>query len=133
MQFRGGLWHPGLSCDVVCVILRLAVLVGLRLVTDGQTDGHRAMASTADAEHRAVIKHAIAAQLWCCVTCDLDMSASTQLQLLAPCMSSRHPSALPPFPLKCQHVRLVHPVPLTARVTLPSSLILRNISSQRAL
>ena len=142
MQFRGDLWRPktrvpGLSCDVVSVILRLAVLVGLRLVTDGQTDrqtdGHRAMASTAAAEHRAVIKHAIAAQLWCCVTCDLDMSASTQLQLLAPCMSSRHPSALPPFPLKCQHVRLVHPVPLTARVTLPSSLILRNISSQRAL
>ena len=44
VEFRGGLWHPktrvpGLSCDVVCVILRLAVLVGLRLVTDGQTDG----------------------------------------------------------------------------------------------
>ena len=29
----------GLSCGVVCVILRLAVLVELRLVTDGQTDG----------------------------------------------------------------------------------------------
>jgi len=78
VQFRGDLWRPktrvpGLSCDVVCVILRLAVLVGLRLVTDGQTDrqtdGHRAMASSADAELRAVIKHAIAAQLWCCVTC----------------------------------------------------------------
>jgi len=65
VEFRGDLWHPktrvpGLSFDVVCVILRLAVLVGLRLVTDGQTDrqtdGHRAMASssTADAEHRAV-------------------------------------------------------------------------------
>ena len=65
---------PGLSCGVVCVILRLAVLVELRLVTDtdsalevflndmrytnphftylltyGRTDGHRAMASTADA------------------------------------------------------------------------------------
>jgi len=51
---------PALSCDVVSVILRLAVLVGLRLVTDGQTvgqtDGHRAMASTADAEHRSVMK-----------------------------------------------------------------------------
>ena len=52
--FRGDLWHqktrvPGLSCGVVCVILRLAVLVEHRLVTDGQTDGHRAMASTADA------------------------------------------------------------------------------------
>jgi len=31
------------------VIIRLAVLVELRLVTDGRTDGHRAMASTADA------------------------------------------------------------------------------------
>ena len=44
---------PGLSCRVVCVILRLAVLVEHRLVTDRQTDGrtdrHRAMASTADA------------------------------------------------------------------------------------
>ena len=66
MEFRGDLWRPktrvpGLSCGVVCVILRLAVLVELRLVTDGrtdgrtdrqtdrQTDGHRAMASTADA------------------------------------------------------------------------------------
>ena len=54
VQFRGGLWLqktrvPGLSCGVVCVILRLAVLVELRLVTDGQTDRYRAMASTADA------------------------------------------------------------------------------------
>jgi len=40
---------PGLSCGVVCVILRLAVLVEHRLVTDRQTDKHRAMASTADA------------------------------------------------------------------------------------
>ena len=42
-----------LSCGVVCVILRLAVLVEYRLVpdgqTDGRTDGHKAMASTADA------------------------------------------------------------------------------------
>ena len=29
----------GLSCGVVCVILRLAVLVEHRLLTDGQTDG----------------------------------------------------------------------------------------------
>ena len=34
VEFRGDLWHPktrvpGLSCDVVCVILRLAVLVEL--------------------------------------------------------------------------------------------------------
>jgi len=59
VEFRGDLWHqktrvPGLSCGVVCVILCLAVLVELRLVTDRQTDGHRAMASTADAYHRAV-------------------------------------------------------------------------------
>ena len=49
MEFRGDLWHPktrvpGLSCGVVCVILRLAVLVELRLVTnrrtDRQTQGH---------------------------------------------------------------------------------------------
>ena len=54
VEFCGDLWRqktrlPGLSCDVVYVILSLAVLVELRLVTDGQTDGHRAMASTADA------------------------------------------------------------------------------------
>jgi len=58
VEFRGDLWHqktrvPGVSCGVVCVILRFAVLVEHRLVTDGQTgrrtDGHRAMASTADA------------------------------------------------------------------------------------
>jgi len=58
VEFRGDLWHqktrgPGLSCVVVCVIVRLAVLVEHRLVTDRQTDrqtdGHRAMASTADA------------------------------------------------------------------------------------
>jgi len=29
----------GLSCGVVCLILGLAVLVELKLVTDGQTDG----------------------------------------------------------------------------------------------
>jgi len=39
VEFRGDLWHqktrvPGVSCGVVCVILRLAVLVQLRLVTD---------------------------------------------------------------------------------------------------
>ena len=56
VEFRGDLWlqkprFPGLSCGVVCVILYLAVLVELRLVTDGQTDrqtdGHRAVASIA--------------------------------------------------------------------------------------
>ena len=43
VEFRGDLWRQktrvlGLSCGVVCVILRLAVLVELRLVTDRQTD-----------------------------------------------------------------------------------------------
>ena len=43
VEFRGDLWHQktrvsGLSCGVVYVILRLAVLVELRLVTDRQTD-----------------------------------------------------------------------------------------------
>jgi len=48
VEFRGDLWRqktrvPGVSCGVVGVILRFAVLVELRLVTDGQTDtdGHR--------------------------------------------------------------------------------------------
>ena len=55
VEFRGDLWHQkprvsGLSCGAVCVILCLAVLVELRLWrTDRRTDGHRAMASTADA------------------------------------------------------------------------------------
>ena len=60
VEFRRDLWHrktsvPEVSCGVVCVILRFAVLVELRLVTDGhrQTDTdrhrHRPMASTADA------------------------------------------------------------------------------------
>ena len=45
VEFRGDLWHqktrlPGVSCGVVCVILRFAVLVELRLVTDGQTQAH---------------------------------------------------------------------------------------------
>ena len=43
VEFRGDLWHqktrvPGLSCGVVYVILRFAVLVEHRLVADGQTD-----------------------------------------------------------------------------------------------
>ena len=43
VEFRGDLWQEktrvhGLSSGVVCVILRLAVLVELRLVTDRQTD-----------------------------------------------------------------------------------------------
>ena len=44
VEFRGDLWQkktrvPVLSYGVVHVILRLAFLVELRLVTDGQTDG----------------------------------------------------------------------------------------------
>jgi len=43
VEFRGDLWLqktrvPGLSCGVVSVILRLAVLVELRLVTERRTD-----------------------------------------------------------------------------------------------
>ena len=50
VEFRGDLWHqkirvPGLSYGFVYVILRLAILVEHRLVTD--TDGHRAIAYTA--------------------------------------------------------------------------------------
>jgi len=45
VEFRGDLWHqktrlPGVSCGVVCVILRFAVLVELRLVTETQTQAH---------------------------------------------------------------------------------------------
>ena len=44
VEFRGDLWRQktrvtGLSCGVVCVILRLVVLVEHRLVTDTDTDG----------------------------------------------------------------------------------------------
>ena len=69
IEFRGDLWRqktrvPGLSCGVVCVVLCLAVLVELRLVTDRRTDtdtdGHRPMASTADAQHREVRNSATA-------------------------------------------------------------------------
>jgi len=37
----------GLSCGVVCVILRLAVLIQYRSVTDRQTDRHTTTAYTA--------------------------------------------------------------------------------------
>ena len=52
VEFHGDLWRqktrvPGVSCGVVCVILRFAGLVELRLVTDRHR--HRPMASTADA------------------------------------------------------------------------------------
>jgi len=44
VEFRGDLWHqktrvPGISCGVVCVILRLAVLVELDLC-QAQTQAH---------------------------------------------------------------------------------------------
>ena len=63
VEFRGDLWLQktkvtGLSCGAVCVILRLAVLVEHRLVTDG----HRPMASTADAQHR-VVKISLTAEI----------------------------------------------------------------------
>ena len=60
VEFRGDLWHqktrvPVVLCGAVCVILRFAVLVELRLVTDGHRHGHghrhRPM-------HRAVIQEA---------------------------------------------------------------------------
>jgi len=53
VEFRGDVWRqktsiPGPSYGV-CVILRLAVSVEHRLVTDTDTDAHRSMASTAHA------------------------------------------------------------------------------------
>jgi len=54
VEFHRDLWYqktrvPELSCGFVCVILRLAVLVELRLVTDGRRRTDWAMASTEDA------------------------------------------------------------------------------------
>jgi len=54
VEFCVDLWRqktrvPGLSCGVVCVILRLAILAEHRLVTDGRIGRQRAMASTAAA------------------------------------------------------------------------------------
>ena len=45
VDFRGDLWRqktrvPGVSCGVVCVILRFAVLVEHWVVTDRQTQAH---------------------------------------------------------------------------------------------
>ena len=40
---------PGLSCGVVCVILRLAISVKYRLVTDSQTDRHTHTTTTTTA------------------------------------------------------------------------------------
>jgi len=43
IEFYHDLWRqktrvPGLSCGIICVILRLAVLIQYRSVTDRQTD-----------------------------------------------------------------------------------------------
>ena len=58
IEFRGDLWRqktrvPGLSCGFLCVILRLAVLVEHRLVTD--TARQRVIAYTALPQSRAVM------------------------------------------------------------------------------
>ena len=62
VEFRKEFWHSGLSCDVVCVILLMAVLVEHRLVTDTDTKRRTAIAYTAHSIHvaRAVkIVHAV--------------------------------------------------------------------------
>ena len=46
LEFRRDIWRqktrvPGLSCGIICVILRLAVLIQYRSVTDRQTDTRR--------------------------------------------------------------------------------------------
>ena len=51
-EFRHDLWHQktrimGLSCGVVCVILRIAVLIQYQSVTDTQTHSHTTTANTA--------------------------------------------------------------------------------------
>jgi len=60
VEFRGYLWLqktrvPGLSCGVVCVILRLAVLVDLRLDTDRQTDGRTDRQTQGHGQYRGCI------------------------------------------------------------------------------
>ena len=83
VEFRENLWQrktrvPGLSCDGAGVILRLAVLVELRLVTDTDTDGHRPMASTADALHRAVTRSSAIAEGPRCVVSIEILPVATQ-------------------------------------------------------
>ena len=53
-EFRKDFWLqktrvPGLSCEVVCMILSVAILTQYRLVTDGRTDRHTTTANTARA------------------------------------------------------------------------------------
>jgi len=51
LEFHGDFWHqktiiPGLLHGVVCVILGSAIFVELRVVPDGQADGHTLTANT---------------------------------------------------------------------------------------
>jgi len=58
IEFRQDLWCKKttvlrlLPCDIDCVMTGLAVLIELGLVTDGQTNGHRAIAHAELAQHR---------------------------------------------------------------------------------
>ena len=59
VEFRGDLRHqkirvPGVSCGVVCVILRFAVLVEHRLVTSGGFRGGRGAAAPPLASFRKI-------------------------------------------------------------------------------
>ena len=47
LEFRREFWHPktrdpGLSCGMVCMILRLAIPLGTVLACNGRTDGQTA-------------------------------------------------------------------------------------------
>jgi len=55
-KIRLDLWHqktrvPGLSCGIICVILRLAVLIQYRSVTDRQTHTHDVIYRASIASH----------------------------------------------------------------------------------
>jgi len=50
-KFRCDLWHhkssvPELSCGIICMILRLAILIQYQSVMDRQTDRHMMTAYT---------------------------------------------------------------------------------------
>ena len=60
VEFRRDLWHqetrvPGVSCGVVCVILRFAVLVEHRLVTDGHRQTQTDRQTQAHGQYRGCI------------------------------------------------------------------------------